>query len=337
MGSKKLKALVVRGSQPIYVADPQEVADLSDYMLREIVGSNNNHVVPSTQQEWAEYFDKGSRWTAQKGLTWALAEGGPIDTGEPKPGEINTVGYRCMKAFKDEGPEAEKYTIKMDGCHSCPIHCYSDLRASSLGGQRRLRDHGQHLRAELPFTNYMIKILGDNTSVEAGSEESLHLGTGHGLPPWTIWACGATTEQIYRDIAHCYATGLLRRCCRRRSTRKFPGRASRITTLAVGAPPAGEDRPERLGDRPIGHGPIRDRALNDMDWWNTARLHAHQRAWLAGAPLPRVLSARWGMLYNMVFNRDDMIHTCREPCRGCGPAHRVEKAIGAEIFGDERR
>ena len=108
MGSKKLKALVVRGSQPIYVADPQEVADLSDYMLREIVGSNNNHVVPSTQQEWAEYFDKGSRWTAQKGLTWALAEGGPIDTGEPKPGEINTVGYRCMKAFKDEGPEAEK-------------------------------------------------------------------------------------------------------------------------------------------------------------------------------------------------------------------------------------
>lgn len=51
MGSKKLKALVVRGSQPIYVADPQEVADLSDYMLREIVGSNNNHVVPSTQQE----------------------------------------------------------------------------------------------------------------------------------------------------------------------------------------------------------------------------------------------------------------------------------------------
>ena len=83
MGSKKLKALVVRGSQPIYVADPQEVADLSDYMLREIVGSNNNHVVPSTQQEWAEYFDQGSRWTAPKGLTWALAAGGPIDTGEP--------------------------------------------------------------------------------------------------------------------------------------------------------------------------------------------------------------------------------------------------------------
>ena len=33
-----------------------------------------------------------------------------------------------MKTTKDEGPEAEKYTIKMNGCHSCPIHCYSDMR-----------------------------------------------------------------------------------------------------------------------------------------------------------------------------------------------------------------
>ena len=63
LGSKNLKALAVRGTKPVYVADPQAVADLSDYMLREVVGSNNNHVVPSTQQEWAEYFDKGSRWT----------------------------------------------------------------------------------------------------------------------------------------------------------------------------------------------------------------------------------------------------------------------------------
>ena len=94
MGSKKLKALVVEGSGTVNVKDPQALADLSDYMLREIIGSNNNHVVPSTQQEWAEYYDKGTRWTARKGLYWADAEGDPIETGEPKPGEINTVGYR---------------------------------------------------------------------------------------------------------------------------------------------------------------------------------------------------------------------------------------------------
>ena len=44
----------MRGTGAVNVADPQAVADLSDYMLREIVGSNNNHVVPSTQQEWAD-------------------------------------------------------------------------------------------------------------------------------------------------------------------------------------------------------------------------------------------------------------------------------------------
>ena len=35
--------------------------------------------MPSTQQEWAEYYDKGTRWTARKGLYWADAEGEPIE------------------------------------------------------------------------------------------------------------------------------------------------------------------------------------------------------------------------------------------------------------------
>ena len=85
----------------VNVKDPKALADLSDYMLREIVGSNNNHVVPSTQQEWAEYYDKGTRWTARKGLYWADAEGAPIETGEPKPGEINT-GCKTAHTMKQQ-------------------------------------------------------------------------------------------------------------------------------------------------------------------------------------------------------------------------------------------
>lgn len=68
MGSKKCKALVVEGNGAVRVADPQAVMDLSDYVLKELLGSNNNHSVPSTQQEWAEYYDPSSRWTARKGL-----------------------------------------------------------------------------------------------------------------------------------------------------------------------------------------------------------------------------------------------------------------------------
>ena len=41
---------MVQGNGSVNVKDPQAVADLSDYMLREVIGSNNNHVVPQTQQ-----------------------------------------------------------------------------------------------------------------------------------------------------------------------------------------------------------------------------------------------------------------------------------------------
>ena len=332
MGSKKLKALVVRGSQPIYVADPQEVADLSDYMLREIVGSNNNHVVPSTQQEWAEYFDKGSRWTAQKGLTWALAEGGPIDTGEPKPGEINTVGYRCMKAFKDEGPEAEKYTIKMDGCHSCPIHCYSDLRVPASAANGGYEITGNTCVPNFPFTNYMIKILGDNTSVEAGSEDALIWDQvfGSTMDDLGLWC---NYGQIYRDIAHCYATGLLQKVLppeeyaeinwegfKNNDPSMVPHRLAKI---------AANDSEIAY----IGHGPIVwTERWNDPDWWNTpASTLINVRGW----PVHHAHECfgQVGLLYNMVFNRDDMIHSAVN-FQGCGLPFELKQQIAAEVWGD---
>lgn len=332
MGSKKLKALVVRGSQPIYVADPQEVADLSDYMLREIVGSNNNHVVPSTQQEWAEYFDKGSRWTAQKGLTWALAEGGPIDTGEPKPGEINTVGYRCMKAFKDEGPEAEKYTIKMDGCHSCPIHCYSDLRVPASAANGGYEITGNTCVPNFPFTNYMIKILGDNTSVEAGSEDALIWDQvfGSTMDDLGLWC---NYGQIYRDIAHCYATGLLQKVLPPEEYAEINWEGFKNNDPSMVPPLLAKIAANDSEIAYIGHGPIVwTERWNDPDWWNTpASTLINVRGW----PVHHAHECfgQVGLLYNMVFNRDDMIHSAVY-FQGCGLPFELKQQIAAEVWGD---
>ena len=332
MGSKKLKALVVRGSQPIYVADPQEVADLSDYMLREIVGSNNNHVVPSTQQEWAEYFDKGSRWTAQKGLTWALAEGGPIDTGEPKPGEINTVGYRCMKAFKDEGPEAEKYTIKMDGCHSCPIHCYSDLRVPASAANGGYEITGNTCVPNFPFTNYMIKILGDNTSVEAGSEDALIWDQvfGSTMDDLGLWC---NYGQIYRDIAHCYATGLLQKVLPPEEYAEINWEGFKNNDPSMVPPLLAKIAANDSEIAYIGHGPIVwTERWNDPDWWNTpASTLINVRGW----PVHHAHECfgQVGLLYNMVFNRDDMIHSAVN-LQGCGLPFELKQQIAAEVWGD---
>ena len=332
MGSKKLKALVVRGSQPIYVADPQAVADLSDYMLREIVGSNNNHVVPSTQQEWAEYFDKGSRWTAQKGLTWALAEGGPIDTGEPKPGEINTVGYRCMKAFKDEGPEAEKYTIKMDGCHSCPIHCYSDLRVPASAANGGYEITGNTCVPNFPFTNYMIKILGDNTSVEAGSEDALIWDQvfGSTMDDLGLWC---NYGQIYRDIAHCYATGLLQKVLPPEEYAEINWEGFKNNDPSMVPPLLAKIAANDSEIAYIGHGPIVwTERWNDPDWWNTpASTLINVRGW----PVHHAHECfgQVGLLYNMVFNRDDMIHSAVN-FQGCGLPFELKQQIAAEVWGD---
>ena len=332
MVSKKLKALVVRGSQPIYVADPQEVADLSDYMLREIVGSNNNHVVPSTQQEWAEYFDKGSRWTAQKGLTWALAEGGPIDTGEPKPGEINTVGYRCMKAFKDEGPEAEKYTIKMDGCHSCPIHCYSDLRVPASAANGGYEITGNTCVPNFPFTNYMIKILGDNTSVEAGSEDALIWDQvfGSTMDDLGLWC---NYGQIYRDIAHCYATGLLQKVLPPEEYAEINWEGFKNNDPSMVPPLLAKIAANDSEIAYIGHGPIVwTERWNDPDWWNTpASTLINVRGW----PVHHAHECfgQVGLLYNMVFNRDDMIHSAVN-FQGCGLPFELKQQIAAEVWGD---
>ena len=332
LGSKKCKALVVRGTQPIYVANPQEVADLSDYMLREIVGSNNNHVVPSTQQEWAEYFDKGSRWTAQKGLTWALAEGGPIDTGEPKPGEINTVGYRCMKAFKDEGPEAEKYTIKMDGCHSCPIQCYSDLPVPASAANGGYEITGNTCEPNFPFTNYMIKILGDNTSVEAGSEDALIWDQvfGSTMDDLGLWC---NYGQIYRDIAHCYATGLLQKVLPPEEYAEINWEGFKNNDPSMVPPLLAKIAANDSEIAYIGHGPIVwTERWNDPDWWNTpASTLINVRGW----PVHHAHECfgQVGLLYNMVFNRDDMIHSAVN-FQGCGLPFELKQQIAAEVWGD---
>ena len=332
LGSKKCKALVVRGTQPIYVANPQEVADLSDYMLREIVGSNNNHVVPSTQQEWAEYFDKGSRWTAQKGLTWALAEGGPIDTGEPKPGEINTVGYRCMKSTKDDGPEAEKYTIKMNGCHSCPIHCYSDLRVEKSSANGGYETTGNTCVPNFPF-KYMIKILGDHTPVEDNTEESLvwNQVMGSVVDDLGLWCNYA---QLYRDIAHCYATGVFKRVLPPEEYAEIPWEKFDNNDPSLMPQLLTKIAQNDSELAYIGHGTyVWTERWNDMDWNNTAAsCMISPRGWPVHHS--QECFGQVGMLYNVMFNRDDMIHSAVN-LQGCGLPIELKKAIGAEIFGDE--
>ena len=132
LGSKMLKAIAIYGTGSVKIADTKKVLELNKYVMSDLMGSNNNHVVPSTPQSFAEYSDPGSRWTGRPGLTWGAAEGGPVDTGESPPGEPTLMGFRCQKAEKDLGPLSEKYLVKMTGCASCPVRCCSSVYLPEL-------------------------------------------------------------------------------------------------------------------------------------------------------------------------------------------------------------
>ncbi|MEG2982693.1 MAG: aldehyde ferredoxin oxidoreductase [Raoultibacter sp.] len=333
MGSKMCKALVVEGDGSVNVKDPQAVAELSDYMLRELIGSNNNHVVPSTQQEWAEYYDKGSRWTARNGLFWAAAEGEPIETGEPKPGELNTVGYRCMKATKDLGPAAEKYTIKMDGCHSCPIHCYSDLRVEETGKNTGFEIAGNTCAANFPVSVYMEPMLKMGLKEEGDLSVVWDTTTANTMDELGLWCNYA---QLYRDIAYCHTKGVFKRVLPAEeyasidwgkfdASRRDPTVMIEILTKIAS---------NKYEISYLGHGPlVWCERWDEQKWFdNKASTLVNYRGW----PVHHSIECfgQVGAVYNQMFNRDDMIHSAVN-FQGCGLPIEIKKQIAAEVWGGE--
>ncbi|MEG2615817.1 MAG: aldehyde ferredoxin oxidoreductase [Raoultibacter sp.] len=333
MGSKKCKALVVEGDGSVNVKDPQAVAELSDYMLREIIGSNNNHVVPSTQQEWAEYYDKGSRWTARKGLFWAAAEGEPIETGEPKPGELNTVGYRCMKATKDLGPAAEKYTIKMDGCHSCPIHCYSDLRVEETGKNTGFEIAGNTCAANFPVSVYMEPFLKMGLKEDGDLSVVWDTTTANTMDELGLWCNYA---QLYRDIAYCYTTGVFKRVLPADEYAsidwgKFdPSRRDPTVMIEI----LNKIASNKYEISYLAHGPlVWCERWDEQKWFdNKASTLVNYRGW----PVHHSIECfgQVGAVYNQMFNRDDMIHSAVN-FQGCGLPLEIKKQIATEVWGGE--
>ena len=84
----------------------------------------------------------------------------------------------------------------------------------------------------------------------------------------------------------------------------------------------------------LGHGPIvwcKD--WNDMEWFDTAKsCLINYRGW----PVHHAIECfgQVGGLYNMVFNRDDMIHSAVN-FQGCGLPIDLKKQMAAEMWGSE--
>ncbi|MCJ7702542.1 MAG: hypothetical protein MUO62_13245, partial [Anaerolineales bacterium] len=138
MGSKNLKAIGVKGSGRLTIAaDKDEWKKLVDRWLY-LMGTNSGGVVPNSPQPWSDYSSNSSRWWAKPGLFWGAADP-PVETGICEPGDINKMGLRCMKGSSDFSTKdasgktiGEMITVRMDGCHSCPIRCHVDYHNPML-------------------------------------------------------------------------------------------------------------------------------------------------------------------------------------------------------------
>ena len=180
----------------------------------------------------------------------------------------------------------------------------------------------------------MIPILGtDNCTIKDNTEESLvwNQAIGSTVDDLGMWCNYA---QLYKDIAHCYATGVFKRVLPEDEYNMFDwdGFKNNDPSLMVKILKHICKNDNEMSY--IAHGPIVwCKRWDDMSWFDTtASCLINYRGW----PVHHAIECfgQVGGVYNMLFNRDDMIHSAVN-FQGCGLPIEIKKAIGAEIWGGE--
>ncbi len=334
-GSKKLKALAIYGTGAVQIADPAKVKELNDYVMNDLIGSNNNHVVPSVAQSWAEYDAPRSRWTDHPGLTWGAAEGGPVDTGESPPGEPTLVGYRCQKSVFDHGAIAEGYTVKMVGCASCPIRCYGAVNLPKL--HEKTGVYGTHANTCLGNNPYggIMKAYQDFEQ-EGDGEIHAHVYSAvlaDDLGLWDNYGELRATLTYFMDNEEDY--GLMRKIMSEEQfgeinwAKREEGDITFIQEIL-----------ERVTDPTHPLSTLAQGAYYvDKQYHDMIPNYLHSSALGIWGPLGgkrhhgNECAAQVGQLTNVIYNRDGMCHTIVN-ITGSGLPYDVQKTIVDDIFGE---
>ena len=332
-GSKMLKAIAIHGTKGVHVADRAELKRLNDYMGTQLIGANNNHVVPSTPQSWAEFSSKGSRWTARKGLTWGAAEGGPIETGEIPPGDQKTVGYRTMKAVFDNGPGAEKYAVKMSGCHSCPIRCYTQLNVPRLKEYGLPTTGGNTCIGQNGHERMFPQISKTNGFKDMDKDEWRVVTNMVGLQVFDDLGIWCNYGQIQRDFVYCYSKGVFKNVLPKEEYDSIDWAGYEACDPAFI-----KDLYERLAYKKGEIAHLADGSYAIAQRWNLGDEYwAYAKNKLVsplGWPVHHAneASGQVGALNNCMYNRDPMCHT-HINFIGSGLPLSLKKEIMAEMFG----
>lgn len=342
LGSKHVKALVCRGTGAVKIARPRELKLLSDHMLREIIGSNNNNNVPMVPQSWAEFTsNRKNRWYGAPGRVWGKAPNGPIDTGEQPVGDTNKLAMRCLLGVWEFGDIAQKYIVKQGGCSSCPIRCYAELEMEPLADY----DLPTHFsNACLPMNHegiYPGVTLADYK--EEGDGKMIRGGAGSRV--MDDLGVDFNYGNLQRDFTRLYQEGILREHMTDEEWNAVPwdlmesGDPRWVITfwnlIADGKGVWGE---LGKGSYYLYHAwglddPSKNSAgsnyFDDIDANN-------QNVSYNGYPKHHSSEDCWqsGLLYNVMYNRDCMIHAMTNFVRSGSPFNEVIKPVLESYFGE---
>lgn len=335
MGSKKVKGIAVRGTGCVRIADPKTQKELCDYVLRDLIGSNNNHNVPSRPQSWSEYTSTvKNRWQGGPGVMWGKAAGGAIDTGEQPSGDINRIGYRATKGVFDYSDLAQKYIVKSGGCASCPIRCYSEYDIDVLA-------------------EYDLPTKTSNTCAPAGSvptgfyPEGIHDFKDEGDAKIVIGQYGSRVLDDYglwcnygsigREFTYCYNKGLIKEHLSEEEWNSIPWDLMkdgdpRWLDFIIGAIATKKGEISRFGEGTLGlmaAWGLDDSYLDAVDAQN-------QNVGHNGYPKHHSSEDVWqtGLLYNVMYNRDCMVHVGTNFVRSGSPFNEVIKPVLEGYFGE---
>ena len=330
MGSKMLKGIGVRGTKSVRIAGDRAewVATMRENL--KIIGANNQHVVPSSPQPWAE-FTAPTRWTAARGRFWGAAQP-PVETGTCDPRDSNSIGFRTLKSIFDLGPMAEKYTVRMGGCAACPIRCHSQLVIPEL------EQYGYPPSVSSTCVGFsspgsiMIKGFGKD---KATQERNQFLARTLGAAVTNDYGIWCNYLQIGKDFKYAYSKGILKKVLP-------PAEYARIRwdLLEAGDPAFVLDFYRRIAMAEGEFSHMADGAYllarrwgfgddywNEEQWsmwspWGYPRHHSNESAWQVGA------------LLSFIKNRDPQNHSHQNYIQSGLPIA-LQKEIAGEIWGGE--
>jgi aldehyde:ferredoxin oxidoreductase len=328
MGSKNLKAIGVRGSGSVRIAGKKEEWEKVIKYHLSLLGGNNQHVVPTSPQPWAEFYDSKTRWNASRGHHWGAAAH-PVDTGICDPRDMNRIAYRSNTAAFFLGDIAWQHTVRGNGCTGCPIRCHTMIKVPAVTAKYGIPAVGQNTCVGLNFGRAFFKTLPDGPRGTTGLEAcmvGMHLADDLG-----IW-CNYT--QLQRDFIKLYYDGVIEKKLGAQEFKSYSWskyEKADPAFLFELLPRIARKEGELGMVLGLGTGYMLEHwNLSEQQWGKDKDLNY----WKMGHPKHHAAedAGQCGVIINTQYNRDAQCHSHSNFTRNGLPIE-VQKRLAAELWG----